>query len=116
MGIDVLSHSAGLLAGMAPLADAGLLFIFLLAAGVTAMAGVGFTLWTVYHLLRLVVLLLVRLVMLPVGGRRSPRKAMPPAILWHACPDPVCRAVNPDHARFCRQCGRMVRRPSTSIA
>jgi|SRR5687768_10227262 len=114
MGIDVLSHSADLLLPGA-LADAGLLFIFLLAAGVTAMAGVGFTLWAAFHILRLIIVLLARLVLLPLGrGRR--RAAAPRAMSWRACPDPVCRAVNPEHARFCRQCGRMVRRPEQLAA
>lgn len=114
MGIDVLSHSADLLLTGA-LADAGLLFIFLLAAGVTAMAGVGFTLWAAFHILRLIILLLARLVLLPTRRRKRAPTAQH-AINWQACPDPVCRAVNPQHARFCRQCGRMVQRPAQLAA
>jgi hypothetical protein len=114
MGLDVLSHFAEPVLVPGVLADAGLLFIFLLAAGVTAMAGVGFTLWAAFHILRLIILLLARLVLLPLGrARRAPPQN---AINWQACPDPVCRAVNPQHARFCRQCGRLVQRPAQLAA
>ena len=112
MGMDVLSFS-GLLSIVPPsLADAGLLIVFLLAAGVTAMASVGFVVWLGYQVARLVIVVLARLILLPVGGPRCRKRAALPAIQWLACPDPVCRTVNPEHARFCRQCGRMVRRPS----
>ena len=111
MGIDVLSQFPLI---TVPLADAGLLFIFLIAAGVTAMTFVGFTMWAAYHAIRVVVLLLARLALLPRGGGAKQCR-WPPALQaepqWLACPDPVCRTVNPDHARFCRQCGRMVRKP-----
>jgi hypothetical protein len=110
--MDVLLESGLFSIIPASLADAGLLFVFLLAAGVTAMASVGFVLWLGYQIARVVIVLLARLILLPVGGPRR-RKALPlPAIQWLACPDPVCRTVNPEHARFCRQCGRMVRRPA----
>lgn len=107
MGIDVLSHCGPLSHISAPLGDAGLLIVFLLAAGVTAMTFVGFSVWLAYHLIRVVVVLLARLLLIPCGGCRK-RATKPPARIWLACPDPVCRTVNPDHARFCRQCGRMI--------
>lgn len=116
MGLDVLSHFNPLVqagAASAPLADVGLLFVFLMAAGVTAMASVGFAVWLTYHVVRLCVVLIARLLLLPIGGgtkRRTAGAMLPPAPSWLACPDPVCRAVNPQHARFCRQCGRMVGR------
>jgi hypothetical protein len=116
MGVDVLTHFAHG-AHPAALGEIGLLFVFLLAAGVTAMAGVGFTLWAAYHVVRLVVVLLARLLLLPMRGRRFRRAAPAQApVRWLACPDPVCRAINPEQAHFCRQCGRMVRRAAELAA
>ena len=111
MGIEVLSQVAANTAF--PLADAGLLFIFLLAAGVTSITFVAFTMWAAYHAVRVVGLLLARLVLIPRPWKKQCawRPAQPEA-QWLACPDPVCRTVNPDHARFCRQCGRMIRKPA----
>ena len=88
------------------LAGAELLFLFLLAAGVTAVTAVGFAAWAAYHVIRFVVLAFAHVLL---GGPEPKRPVLPPP---HAvCPDPVCRGVNPDFARFCRQCGRMLRGP-----
>ena len=88
-------------------ASVEVLFLFLLAAGVTGVTAVGFAVWAAFHLIRLVVLLFARVLFGPAA--KKPAAGLPP----HAvCPDPVCRAVNPDFARFCRQCGRMLRGPS----
>ncbi len=113
MDLPVLSHLPTTLP--APLADAALLLVFLLAAGVTAMASVGFVVWFVYQVLRLIVLGLARLVM--VSGGAPARRSLPvPPPQWLACPDPVCRCVNPHHARFCRQCGRMIHKSARLAA
>ena len=92
-----------------PLAEAGFLLIFLLAAGVTAVASVGFVACIAYQVLRLIVILIMRLLMFPGGARGCSRKARVSAPGHIACLDPVCRTVNPAQARFCRQCGRMLR-------
>ena len=87
-------------------AAAELLFLFLLAAGVTAVTAAGFTAWAAYHVVRFVALSFVHVFL---GGPSPKSPTVPPT---HAvCPDPVCRGVNPDFARFCRQCGRMLRGP-----
>ena len=88
------------------LAGAEVLFLFLLAAGITGVTAVGFAVWLLFHATRAVVLLLAR----PFAGS-SRRRAKPLPITHAACPDPVCRAVNPQFARFCRQCGRMLKAP-----
>ena len=112
MGVIASLNLSGFVSGTAalpqvqPMAEAALLFVFLLAAGVTAVASVGFVAWAAYQVLRLIVVLLARVLLLPVA-RPKPRPAAP--TMHVACPDPVCRSVNPDHARFCRQCGRMLR-------
>ena len=116
MGIDVLSHLPTTTA--LPLADAGLLFIFLVASGVTALTFAGFTVWAAYHALRVLALLLARLV--PTtrswGKQCTWQPVAQPGPQRLACPDPVCRTVNLDHALFCRQCGRMIRKPAHQAA
>lgn len=113
MGPAVLAESTPLV-GLLPLAEPALLFIFLLAVGITAISSIGFALWLACQVIRLVVMLLARLVMLPGSCARRARKTIAPAAsaaAHLACPDPVCRAVSPEHARYCRQCGRMLRAP-----
>ena len=88
-------------------ASVEVLFLFLLAAGVTGVTAIGFAAWAAYHVVRVIVLALARVLCGPAA--KKPVAGLPP----HAvCPDPVCRAVNPDFARFCRQCGRMLRGPA----
>ena len=95
-----------------PLADAGLLFIFLLASGVTLITFTGFTIWAAYHAVRVFAAVLARMALTPRGGRiecaSNPSAQPDPRSL--ACADPVCRTINPENARFCRQCGRMIRK------
>jgi hypothetical protein len=109
MGIDVLSQF--LTTTALPLGDAVLLFVFLLAAGVTGITFMGFAIWAAYHAIRVAVLVLARLALMPRSGRTQ--CAWPPAPRANpqglACPDPVCRTINANHAHFCRQCGRMIR-------
>jgi hypothetical protein len=113
MGIDVLSQFCA--SAALPLADAGLLIVFLFAAGVTAMTFAGFTMWVAYHAIRVLVLLVGRLVLMPRRKQCSWHRSPPAHASWLACADPVCRTSNPEHARFCRHCGRMMRR-STHLA
>lgn len=115
MGPEVVSHFGLSSVHAAPLADAGLLFVFLIAAGVTAMTFVGFTFWVIYHIVRILVLLGARMLLLP---RRtcSSKQILTNTDAWHVCPDPVCRTVNPQHAHYCRQCGRMIRKPERLAA
>lgn len=88
-----------------PLADAALLFVFLIAAGVTALTFTGFTIWVGYHLIRALVVLVARGLVMP--GRCHAPASAPPAS-YRLCADNVCRTANPHHARFCRQCGRLI--------
>ena len=84
----------------------------LLAAGVTAMTAIVFVAWFVAMLVKG---LLAIFTYLPpcASGKRS--RALPPSVSTEsatfACPDPVCRSINPREAAFCRQCGRMFKRP-----
>lgn len=112
MDLPVLCHLPTTLP--APLADAAMLVVFLLAVGVTAMASVGFVVWFIYQVLRLIVVGIARLVM--ITGSAPARRPAPVTPQWLACPDPVCRCVNPHHARFCRQCGRMIHKSARFVA
>ena len=89
------------------LASAELLGLIVLAAGVTAIASVAFAVWFVCVTVKG---LATMVGVWPMGGPK------PVGVPRPACPDPVCRAVNPGDARFCRQCGRMLRRPESGPA
>ena len=82
-----------------PTASVELLFVGLLVIGLTMITAVGFVIWLVFQAARLIVSLLTRAVLGPSGPD-------PARVTSVACPDPVCRCVNPGIARFCRQCGR----------
>lgn len=86
-----------------PLASPELMLFVLLALGVTAMSAVAFILWLAFHAVRFVAMLLF-------GWRWGGEEGATPAPRrLRACPDPVCRSVNPIHANYCRQCGRVLR-------
>ena len=87
-----------------PLADVGAAMFLLFAAGITAMTGVAFVFWIGWIALRGIVAIVSHLSIWP--GRRSQAAS---SAARHACPDPLCRRINPSHARFCRHCGRMLR-------
>ena len=94
----------------APLASVGAAVFVLLAAGVTAMTAIVFVFWFVAMLVKGVLMLFVKLPtsLLSEPGPPAPPPAEPSLFV---CPDPVCRSVNPREASFCRQCGRMFKRP-----
>jgi len=92
----------------APATVEGALFL-VFAAGVTAMTAFAFVIWVCWMALKLVAIGLIRLGVWP--GRRAPHAKPDVDAVGRPCPDPVCRAVNPGHAGFCRHCGRsLVRR------
>ncbi len=97
------------------LGSVGAAVFVLLAVGVTAMTAIVFVFWFVAMLVKGALLIFARL---PIGADPSrapalpPNAATPPAVsASFVCPDPVCRSVNPCEASFCRQCGRMFKRP-----
>ncbi len=96
-------ESVDILSTQVASAEAALFVIF--AAGVTAMTAVAFVLWVVWMAVKGVLMMVLKLGVWPSGKRRQFREPS-----RHACPDPVCRAVNPSHAGYCRHCGRMLRR------
>ena len=86
-----------------PLANPEAVLFVLFAAGVTAMTAVAFVLWVGWLTAKAFVMIATRLSIWP--SRRAVRTSEPAK---RACPDPVCRTVNPAAARFCRHCGRML--------
>ena len=92
------------------LGSVGAAVFVLLAAGVTAMTAFVFIGWFGVMLVRGMIAIVTYLPLV-----RRPRPEVPPAAAagpaLFACPDPVCRSINPREASFCRQCGRMFKRP-----
>lgn len=84
-----------------PLASMEVLLMVLLAAGITVISAIVFVCWLFWAILRLVADGMNYLLAAPSKSARS-MAADPP----QACPDPICRGINPAAARFCRQCGR----------
>lgn len=41
-------------------------------------------------------------------GVDRPASLAPPVVNGVRCAHPTCQAPNPDHARFCRRCGKMI--------
>ena len=90
-----------------PLGNPEAVLFVLFAAGVTAMTAVAFVLWIGWLTMKGLVVIATRLSIWP--GRRASSGSSEPA--KRACPDPVCRTVNPAAARYCRHCGRMLTPP-----
>jgi hypothetical protein len=88
-----------------PPASVEAVLFLLLAAGVTALTAFAFVLWLGWLGIRGLILIATRLSLWPVSS--SPRR--PRVAEVTPCPDPVCRAINPSRARYCRQCGRLLR-------
>lgn len=86
-----------------PLASAEAAVFILFAAGVTAMTAFAFVLWVGWVCIKGILVLVLKLGIWPGAKRREVTSHK-----RHACPDPVCRAVNPEHATYCRHCGRML--------
>jgi hypothetical protein len=88
-----------------PLASVEVLFVVLLLAGVTAISAILFVFWVFWAVLRLLADGMNRLL---AGPRKAilPKRSDP----FLACPDPICRGINPAAAHFCRQCGRSLDR------
>lgn len=107
MGTETLAHLPHLPDLPAALASAEAVVFLLFAAGVTAMTAIAFVLWLAWLLVKGVAVIVAKLAIWPAGGR----PVLPEAPTRRACPDPVCRAINPTEARFCRQCGRMFQPP-----
>lgn len=84
-----------------PPASVEVLFVVLLLAGVTAVSAILFVCWLFWMSLRLLADGMNRLLASPPKTARLKRSD--PVM---ACPDPICRGINPAAARFCRQCGR----------
>ena len=83
-------------------AEAALLVLFLATVTIVTLVGfVGYVLWL---LVKGSVAIVSKLAIWPFT--QAPGPAQPARA---ACPDPVCRAINPTAASFCRQCGRMLR-------
>ena len=68
------------------------------------LAAVMFTVWLAMQ----IVMLIVRGVASLVKGKPAPSSVSPAPIGWSPCGHAGCRATNPDHARFCRRCGKAV--------
>ena len=65
-----------------------------------------------------VIVAFIRLIGRAIGGSPAPRPgALPPAgAQWARCGRANCRAMNPEPARFCRRCGRMLHAPAPAVA
>ena len=84
-------------------AEAALLVLFLATVTIVTLVGfLGYVLWLAVKGTVSIAAKLAIWPFTPTEGTAQPARA--------ACPDPVCRAINPTAASFCRQCGRMLRK------
>ncbi len=98
MSADLTVHFAQ------PLASPEAALFVLFTAGITALTAVAFVFWVGWIALRGLVMIMTKLAIWPTVGRR--KGDVTPS--RRACPDPVCRTINPQAARYCRHCGRML--------
>ena len=66
-----------------------------------------------------VIVAFIRLIGRAIGGNGSPARpaSLPaPGAQWARCGRTNCRALNPEQARFCRRCGRMLHAPQPATA
>ncbi len=100
MGLVNLAHPEL----MTPAAAQAVVLV-LFAAGVTAMTAIAFIIWFAWVVVKGVLMVTSRLFL--GSGRHLPQVDAGPRT--GPCPDPMCRSINPVHAHFCRQCGRMLK-------
>lgn len=74
--------------------------IFIVIACVV-LAAVMFTVWLAVQVVTTIVRGIVAI------ARPKPAASAEP-INWSTCRHPGCRATNPEHARFCRRCGKTI--------
>lgn len=73
---------------------------------VVILAAVLFTVWLAAQLFMLVVRGITAIVRPTRAAATASSSTLP--VGWSACNYAGCNAANPDHARFCRRCGKMM--------
>ena len=81
--------------------------VILIFCGIMLMAAVVFGGWLIVAIARWVTRMIGSMVR--GDGSSQPFALSGPAPHGVRCGQPKCRTVNPEQARFCRRCGRMIK-------